>query len=157
MQQVHPLCPLHRLASHVDVLPCPWLATYARPTCDHEAGPAVLYLCATPKPDCSAWDDSKHLLRLKLELTEREALVLVCLAYGMSNKAIASLLGRAVNTARTHVQNVMRKTGVERARAGDLIQHVEQQVDRQHEVLLRPVRLPPNGSATGSHRLRTQG
>jgi DNA-binding NarL/FixJ family response regulator len=47
------------------------------------------------------------------ELTPRELDVLRCLAYGASNKGIASQLSVSLTTARTHVSSILRKLNLE--------------------------------------------
>ncbi|MBV9439163.1 MAG: hypothetical protein JOZ24_04140 [Candidatus Eremiobacteraeota bacterium] len=46
-------------------------------------------------------------------LTGTERLVLVAMAQGLSNKAIADEQGRTINTVRTHVSSILRKLGCE--------------------------------------------
>jgi ATP/maltotriose-dependent transcriptional regulator MalT len=45
-------------------------------------------------------------------LSDRERMVLVCLARGLSNQAIGAALDISANTARTHVQNILGKLQV---------------------------------------------
>jgi ATP/maltotriose-dependent transcriptional regulator MalT len=45
-------------------------------------------------------------------LSDRERMVLACLARGLSNQEIGAALDISANTARTHVQNILGKLGV---------------------------------------------
>jgi len=62
-------------------------------------------------------------------LTARERDVLVCLARGLSNQAIAGELGMAERTARTHVSNILAKLGLT-SRTQAALYAVEHRLDR---------------------------
>ncbi|MEL6108124.1 MAG: LuxR C-terminal-related transcriptional regulator, partial [Planctomycetota bacterium] len=47
----------------------------------------------------------------ELPVTTREGQVLRHVAFGLSNREIASSLGISVETVKEHVQNILRKTG----------------------------------------------
>lgn len=73
-----------------------------------------------PSPDSSRLVNIRRIMQEEiatetlppeLPLTSREAQVLRHLAYGLSNKEIASSLTISVETVKEHVQNILRKTG----------------------------------------------